>query len=211
MKEEIWKHTTDVLLEFHQDSDIKYQQLWLHTLFQVRGSKSKASHEKVYLNCQYSMATFSTGDRKRRPRGDRKSIEMTMHLKQTFEAAIMTHLYPRSQIDIYVEVWYNITLNLQCQLLDKHPQLFQEADVILDQFFNDVPSYGRKTSLQKIKAFSNFIIFPCGQSLRNLCTFITRQKGKLSNIVCTTCTFITRYFLSKCYYIVYQCQFINIW
>merc|ERR1719277_1804865 len=29
---------------------------------------------------------------------------MTMHLKQTFDAAIMTHLYPRSQIDIYVEV-----------------------------------------------------------------------------------------------------------
>ena len=50
------------------------------------------------------MATFSTGERKRRPRGDRKSVEMTMHLKQTFEAAILTHLYPKSQIDIYVEV-----------------------------------------------------------------------------------------------------------
>ena len=29
---------------------------------------------------------------------------MTMHLKQTFDAAIMTQLYPRSQIDIFVEV-----------------------------------------------------------------------------------------------------------
>ena len=66
--------------------------------------KSKALHDKVFINCQYSMATFSTGERKSRPRGDRKSNEMTQHLRQTFEAAILTHLYPRSQIDIYVEV-----------------------------------------------------------------------------------------------------------
>ena len=44
------------------------------------------------------------GERKNRPRGDRKSIEMTLHMQQTFEAAIMTQLYPKSQIDIFVEV-----------------------------------------------------------------------------------------------------------
>jgi exosome complex component RRP41 len=66
--------------------------------------RSKLQYDKVLINCQYSMATFSTSERKRRPRGDRKSQEMTMHLKQTFEAAVMTHLYPKSQIDIYVEV-----------------------------------------------------------------------------------------------------------
>ncbi|CAH1778859.1 unnamed protein product [Owenia fusiformis] len=60
--------------------------------------------DKVVINCQFSMATFSTGERKRRPRGDRKSMELSMHLQQTFEAAIMTELYPQSQIDIYVEV-----------------------------------------------------------------------------------------------------------
>ncbi|XP_033754767.1 exosome complex component RRP41-like [Pecten maximus] len=71
---------------------------------EIRGSRSKALHDKVLVNCQYSMATFSTGERKRRPRGDRKSQEMTMHLQQTFDAAIQTSLYPRSQIDIFVEV-----------------------------------------------------------------------------------------------------------
>jgi exosome complex component RRP41 len=50
------------------------------------------------------MAVFSTGERKKRPRGDRKSQEMSIHLRQTFEAAIKTELYPRSQIDIFVEV-----------------------------------------------------------------------------------------------------------
>ncbi|XP_046681456.1 exosome complex component RRP41 [Homalodisca vitripennis] len=71
---------------------------------QVRGRGQKAIHDAVLVNCQYSMATFSTGERKRRPRGDRKSQEMTMHLRQALTAAIRTELYPRSQIDIFLEV-----------------------------------------------------------------------------------------------------------
>ncbi len=66
--------------------------------------RSKALPDRVLINCQYSMAVFSTGERRRRPRGDRKSAEMTAHLRQTFEAAVRTELYPRSQIDIFVEV-----------------------------------------------------------------------------------------------------------
>ncbi|XP_075067308.1 exosome complex component RRP41 [Mixophyes fleayi] len=71
---------------------------------EIRGSRSKTLHDRAVVNCQYSMATFSTGERKRRPHGDRRSSEMTLHLKQTFEAAILTQLYPRSQIDIYVQI-----------------------------------------------------------------------------------------------------------
>ncbi|KAG8534733.1 hypothetical protein GDO81_029580, partial [Engystomops pustulosus] len=62
---------------------------------EIRGSRAKTLHDRAVVNCQYSMATFSTGERKRRPHGDRKSTEMTLHLKQTFEAAILTQLYPR--------------------------------------------------------------------------------------------------------------------
>ncbi|CAH2098276.1 unnamed protein product [Euphydryas editha] len=69
-----------------------------------QASKSKSSVEGVVVNCQYSMATFSTGERKNRPRGDRKSQEMSLHLRQALTAAIKTELYPRSQIDIYIEV-----------------------------------------------------------------------------------------------------------
>ncbi|KAJ2938732.1 hypothetical protein O0L34_g3343 [Tuta absoluta] len=69
-----------------------------------QAAKSKSSTEGVVVNCQYSMATFSTGERKNRPRGDRKSQEMSMHLRQALTAGIKTELYPRSQIDIYVEV-----------------------------------------------------------------------------------------------------------
>ncbi|KAM4029641.1 exosome complex component RRP41-like [Anomaloglossus baeobatrachus] len=71
---------------------------------EIRGSRAKTLHDRAVVNCQYSMATFSTGERKRRPHGDRTSTEMSLHLKQTFEAAILTQLYPRSQIDIYVQI-----------------------------------------------------------------------------------------------------------
>lgn len=71
---------------------------------QIRGSRSRALPDRALVNCQYSSATFSTGERKRRPHGDRKSCEMGLQLRQAFEAAILTQLHPRSQIDIYVQV-----------------------------------------------------------------------------------------------------------
>ncbi|KAF4022147.1 hypothetical protein G4228_014303 [Cervus hanglu yarkandensis] len=70
----------------------------------IRGSRARALPDRALVNCQYSSATFSTGERKRRPHGDRKSCEMGLQLRQTFEAAILTQLHPRSQIDIYVQV-----------------------------------------------------------------------------------------------------------
>ena len=71
-------------------------------------SKSKILHDRVLLNCQFSMATFSTGERKKRPKGDRRSTETSLLIRRTFEAAILAQLYPRSQIDIYVQVNVNV-------------------------------------------------------------------------------------------------------
>ncbi|NWU98763.1 EXOS4 protein, partial [Upupa epops] len=71
---------------------------------EIRGSRSKALPDRALVNCQYSLATFSTGERRRRPHGDRQAAELALNLRQTFEAAILTSLYPRSQIDIYVQI-----------------------------------------------------------------------------------------------------------
>lgn len=43
-------------------------------------------------------------ERKKAAKGDRRTKELGLVIKQTFEAAILTHLYPRSQISIYVQV-----------------------------------------------------------------------------------------------------------
>ena len=72
---------------------------------EVRSSaRTKQLHDRAVINCQYSMATFSTADRKTRPRGDYRSLEITGNIKEIFETAILTQLYPHSQIDIYLEV-----------------------------------------------------------------------------------------------------------
>lgn len=70
---------------------------------QVRG-RTKPLLDAAVINCQYSSAVFSTEERKKRPRGDKKSQEKSMHLCQALSAAIKTELYPKSQIDIFVEV-----------------------------------------------------------------------------------------------------------
>ncbi|XP_025405893.1 exosome complex component RRP41-like isoform X2 [Sipha flava] len=67
-------------------------------------TRLKAHNDCAVINCQYSMATFSRSERKRRPR-DNKSAELTVHLKQAMTTAIKTDLYPKSQIDIFVEVY----------------------------------------------------------------------------------------------------------
>jgi len=75
-----------------------------HEVRRSKGPAGRALPDRARINCQYSMATFSTGERKIRPRGDRKSREFTQHLEKTFEAAILTTAYPNSQIDIYCEI-----------------------------------------------------------------------------------------------------------
>ena len=43
-------------------------------------------------------------ERKFRSKGDRKSTEVEEMLSRTFEEAIMTHLYPRSEVNIFVQI-----------------------------------------------------------------------------------------------------------
>ncbi|CAH1641786.1 unnamed protein product [Spodoptera littoralis] len=69
-----------------------------------QAAKSKSLQDSVVINCHYSMATFSTGERKKRPRGGRKSEAISMQLTQAITTAIKKELYPRSQIDVYLEV-----------------------------------------------------------------------------------------------------------
>lgn len=66
-------------------------------------NRGKAQHDNAVVNCQFNMTVFSTSERKK-PQGDRKTAEMSLHLRQALLAVIKTDLYPWTQIDIYVEV-----------------------------------------------------------------------------------------------------------
>ncbi|KXZ46723.1 hypothetical protein GPECTOR_41g688 [Gonium pectorale] len=60
--------------------------------------------DRAIVVCEYSMAAFSTGERRRRGKGDRRSTELSMVIRNTLEQAVLTELLPRSQIDVYVQV-----------------------------------------------------------------------------------------------------------
>lgn len=77
----------------------------LATVYGPRQASAKdGNDEDLIINCQYSAATFSTGERKHRPGADMKTQEMTIHLQNALVAAIKTELYPKSEINIFVEV-----------------------------------------------------------------------------------------------------------
>lgn len=67
-------------------------------------NKSQMKNDRAIINCEYSMATFSTGERKRQFKRDRRSTEISVVIRQTFESVILTYLYPRTQIDIFMQV-----------------------------------------------------------------------------------------------------------
>lgn len=77
-----------------------------HEVSRGHGSKVKSAslHDKAYINCQYSQATFSTIERKRKPRTDIRSLELTNNIREIFDNVILTNLFPNSQIDIFLEV-----------------------------------------------------------------------------------------------------------
>ncbi|XP_061220311.1 exosome complex component RRP41, partial [Neopsephotus bourkii] len=72
--------------------------------WQVRGPRGRALPERALLRCRFSLAAFSSAERRRRPGGDRGSAELGLRLQQSLEAAVLTQLFPRSQIDVYVQV-----------------------------------------------------------------------------------------------------------
>ncbi|KAF9301957.1 Exosome complex component RRP41 [Mortierella antarctica] len=61
-------------------------------------------HDRAILNVEFNVAPFSTGERRRRTKNDKRLLEMASFVKQTFEPVVITTLYPRSQIDIYLQI-----------------------------------------------------------------------------------------------------------
>jgi exosome complex component RRP41 len=62
-----------------------------------------ARPDRALLRCTYNMAPFSVSDRKR-PGPDRRSIEISKVTRQALEPVVFTHLYPRTAIDVFIEI-----------------------------------------------------------------------------------------------------------
>ncbi|CAL1693791.1 unnamed protein product [Somion occarium] len=75
-------------------------------VFGPREAKVRAQtmHDRALINVEVNIVPFSTGERRKRSRGDKRILELGSTIKSTFEPVVQTSLYPRSEIDIFVHV-----------------------------------------------------------------------------------------------------------
>lgn len=59
--------------------------------------------DRAIIRCRYRMLSFSTLERKS-PAPSRREIELSKVIREALEPAILSHYYPRTAIDIFVEV-----------------------------------------------------------------------------------------------------------
>jgi exosome complex component RRP41 len=60
-------------------------------------------NHKAVIQCKYNMAAFSVDERKR-PGLDRRSQEISKVIGEAFDSVVFAEEYPRTSIDIYIEV-----------------------------------------------------------------------------------------------------------
>ncbi|HEY6238105.1 MAG TPA: exosome complex exonuclease Rrp41 [Thermoplasmata archaeon] len=60
-------------------------------------------NNKAIVQCKYNMAAFSVDERKR-PGLDRRSQEISKVIAEAFESVIFAEEYPRTSIDVYIEI-----------------------------------------------------------------------------------------------------------
>ncbi|KAK9478917.1 ribosomal protein S5 domain 2-type protein [Lipomyces japonicus] len=66
--------------------------------------RSRVNTERASIQVKIIVAPFSTVDRRKRTQNDNRLQELSVLLEHTFEEAILSHLQPRSQIDIQLFV-----------------------------------------------------------------------------------------------------------
>ncbi|KAG8708411.1 Exosome non-catalytic core component [Ceratobasidium sp. 395] len=76
------------------------------SVFGPREAKNRAQsmHDKALINVDVAEAPFSSNDRRKRGRGDKRTLEFAASIRATFEPVVQVSLYPRSEIDIFVQV-----------------------------------------------------------------------------------------------------------
>lgn len=80
----------------------------------VAGGASAVDQEGI-VAVEYSLATFSTRERRRRVR-DRATSEISQALSQTLAGVVQVHLFPRSAVDVAVRIVQSDGGNRACAL-----------------------------------------------------------------------------------------------
>ncbi len=66
--------------------------------------KHDSEADKAIVRCKYDMASFSVDGERKRPGPDRRSVEISKVCSGALESVIMTHRFPKTAIDVFVEI-----------------------------------------------------------------------------------------------------------
>ncbi len=69
--------------------------------------RSKSMHDRCIITCEYSVSAFATSAHKKVSKTERKNKETALMIRSIFESVVITNLFPRSQISIFVQVIQN--------------------------------------------------------------------------------------------------------
>lgn len=65
--------------------------------------KHLSLQDRTFLKCRYHMAPFSVQERKS-PAPSRREVELSKVIKESLEPAVFTEYYPRTMVDVFIEV-----------------------------------------------------------------------------------------------------------
>jgi len=88
---------------------------------------------RAVINCEYSMATFATGERRPRGKGDRRSMEISQLLQKTLESVVLVEKFPRTQIDVFAHV-IQADGGTRCACLNAATLALMDAGIPLKDF-----------------------------------------------------------------------------
>ncbi|MCI4437693.1 MAG: exosome complex exonuclease Rrp41 [Ignisphaera sp.] len=66
--------------------------------------KHQEQIDRAIIRCRYRMLSFSTPGERKSPAPSRREIELSKVIREALEPAILSYQFPRTAIDIYVEV-----------------------------------------------------------------------------------------------------------
>lgn len=67
-------------------------------------NRSQADQNRATIEININVASFSTLERKKRSKTDKRMVELKTTLERTFQQSILSHLYPRTFIEVNVHV-----------------------------------------------------------------------------------------------------------
>ncbi|KAI5949213.1 GPI14 [Candida theae] len=67
-------------------------------------SRAQMNQDRANIEVNLTIANFSTFERKKRSKSEKRLVELRTTLERTFEQSILLHLYPRTNITINIQV-----------------------------------------------------------------------------------------------------------